>query len=238
MQDANELYRRAADLALARGLRGTASGHLSRLAWLEAVYGDAGRAAERVSRVLALGDSDPEDPDTVLRFRAAAARALAGLTAEARPFITRAEQKYPASTFVRTVLAPVTRASIALRERRPGAALEALQAAIQTELGTVAGLVPVYLRAEAYMQTGDTGRALAEYRRILRHRGVDPFAPLAPLAQLGIARAQARAGDAASAGRTYEELFAIWAHADPDLPPLVAARAEHARLATTGTTPH
>jgi hypothetical protein len=59
---------------------------------------------------------------------------------------------------------------------------------------------------------------------------------MVPLAHLGIARAETRAGDLAAARRAYEALFTIWAHADADLPPLVAARAEYARLATTGTT--
>jgi hypothetical protein len=51
-----------------------------------------------------------------------------------------------------------------------------------------------------------------------------------PLAHLGIARAQARSGDRDAARRAYEALFAMWKSADPDFPPLVAARAEYAAL--------
>ena len=235
LKDAGELYRRASDMARARGLRGTASGHLARHAWLEALYGDPRQAAERVPRVLALAKSDPERPDTALRFRAAAALALAGRHAGALPFVAHAEGRYPAGTFVKGVLAPVTRAALALRARRPDAALEALQAAATIELGTVAGLVPLYLRAEAYLQSGATARALAEYQRLLEHRGVDPFAPIVPLAQLGVARGHARAGDIAAARGAYEALFKTWAGADRDLAPLLAARSEYARLAATGT---
>jgi hypothetical protein len=53
------------------------------------------------------------------------------------------------------------------------------------------------------------------------------------LSHLGIARTQARAGDIAASRHAYEQLFALWQSADADLPLLVAARAEYARLSTT-----
>jgi hypothetical protein len=149
------------------------------------------------------------------------------------PMVARAEHDYPEATFVRTLLVPATRAAIALRQQKPDAALLALQDTASTELGTAAGLVPLYLRAEAYRQKGSTPEAVREYERLLSHRGVDPFAPMVALAQLGLARAQARAGDTAASRRAYEELFTIWKSADADFPPLVAARAEYARLSTT-----
>jgi eukaryotic-like serine/threonine-protein kinase len=236
LREAGELYRRAADMALARNLRGTASGFSAHLAFTEALYRDTREAADNVRRVLALVEMDPEGPGTIPRFRAPAALALAGVGAEALSIVTRAEQRYPEATFVRTVLGPVTRAAIALGQQRPEDAIEALRAATHTELGTVAGLVPLYLRAEALMQKGDAHAALAEYNRIMEHRGVDPFAPVVPLAQLGIGRAHARAGDRETSRRAYEELFRTWKSADPDFPLLVQARAEYARLAAAKTT--
>jgi eukaryotic-like serine/threonine-protein kinase len=134
---------------------------------------------------------------------------------------------------VHTLLGPVTRAAIALRQRKPDAALQVLADATSTELGTVAGLVPSYLRAEAYRQKGAAAEAIREYEKILSHRGVDPFALTVALSHLGIARAQASSGDIAASRRAYEQLFAIWKSADEDLPPLAAARDEYARLSTT-----
>ena len=89
-----------------------------------------------------------------------------------------------------------------------------------------------YLRGEAYLQRGSFPDAVQQYEQILQHRGVDPFAPVVPLAQLGVARAKARIGDVEGSGRAYEALFTIWSGADPDFAPLVAARAEYARLHT------
>jgi len=130
------------------------------------------------------------------------------------------------------VLVPSTRAAIALRQSRPDAAIEALKAAAPTEIGTIAGLVPLFLRAEAYLQKGTYPEAIREYERVLTSRGVDPLAPVVPLAHLGIGRARARMGDAAASRQAYEELFALWKDADADLPILLAARTEYDRLST------
>jgi serine/threonine protein kinase/tetratricopeptide (TPR) repeat protein len=229
MREGGELYQRAADMAVARGLRGTASGYTAQLAWTEALYRDSAQAEEH--RMPALDESE-DGPGTVPRFRAAAALAMNGQTAGALALVTRAEASYPEATFVRTVLGPVTRAVIALRQHKPDEAVQALQPAVQTELGTVAGLVPPYLRAEALRQKGSYPEAVREYEKILKHRGVDPFAPVVPLAQLGMARAYARSGDIAASRRAYEELFAMWKGADAEFHPLLAARAEYAKLST------
>ena len=221
LKEAGDLYRRAADLAIARNLKGTASGYAAHLAWTEALYRSAPKAAENVRRVVALIDIGADPAGTVPRFREAAAYALAGLQNQAQALVSRAEQRYPESTLVRTVLGPTTRAASAVRQGRPDAAIAALDAATPSELGTVAGLVPTYLRAAALLQKGATADALRQYGRILEHRGIDPFAPVVPLAQLGIARARARAGDTAGSRRAYEELFTIWHAADADLWPLI-----------------
>ncbi len=52
--EASELYRRAAEMALARSLRGTASGYAAHLAWTEALYRSPADAAASVRRALAL----------------------------------------------------------------------------------------------------------------------------------------------------------------------------------------
>ena len=61
--------------------------------------------------------------------------------------------------------------------------------------------------------------AVTEYQKILQHRGVDPFAPVVPLAQLGIARSYALSGDIPASRRAYEELFAIWKGRGLKVPP-------------------
>jgi eukaryotic-like serine/threonine-protein kinase len=233
MVEATELFRRAAEMAMARRLRGTASGYGARLALTAALYrAGAADAGARVRRAATMVEAANEGPGAVPRFRAAVAYALTGMAGEALGIVTDAERQYPESTQVRVVLAPTTRAAAALRQGRGDAALQALEPAARAETGSMAGLVPIYLRAEALMLTGAFEAAAGEYGRILQHRGVDPFAPMIPLAHLGIARAKARAGDTSGSRASYETLFEIWARADADLPALAAARAEYARLST------
>jgi tetratricopeptide (TPR) repeat protein len=230
LREATDLYQRAADMALARGLRGTASGYAAHLAWTQALLSTPAERPDRVRTAMARYNSEGDAPGTVPRFRAAAAFGLAGLVPDAHALMSRAHQRYPESTLVRTVLLPSTRAALALQQGHAGEAIDVLRAASPTEAGTVAGLVPFYLRGEALLRSGQFAAALRQYELILEHRGVDPLAPVVPLAHLGIARAKAQLGDAAGSRRAYDELFGIWESADADFAPLAAARQEYPGL--------
>ena len=50
------------------------------------------------------------------------------------------------------------------------------------------------------------------------------------LAHLGLGRAYALAGDSAKAKSAYQDFFALWKNADPDIPILKQAKAEYAKL--------
>jgi hypothetical protein len=54
--------------------------------------------------------------------------------------------------------------------------------------------------------------------------------PNAIMAYLGLARAYALQGDDAKARVAYQNLFAKWKDADADLPVLLQAKAEYAKL--------
>jgi eukaryotic-like serine/threonine-protein kinase len=74
--------------------------------------------------------------------------------------------------------------------------------------------------------TGDFEGAAREFRVVLDHRGSEPFAPVWPLSQLGLARALERAGRKSESRQAYDALLHTWISADPDLPPLISARRE------------
>jgi tetratricopeptide (TPR) repeat protein len=233
LRDAAALYERAADMATARSLSGTASGYWAHLAMTEAFYGDPRRASERVRDIVARTATAAESPGASPRFRVAVALGLVGLGGDARELMSRAKQRYPDSTLTRTVFVPSTEAAIALGRGAPAGAITALAAAVPTEFGTVAGLVPTLLRGDAYLARKDAAAARGEYQKVLDHRGSDPFAPLIPLARLGLARAWQLSGDADRSRHEYDELFQVWKDADPDLPLLQRAHAERARLSTS-----
>jgi hypothetical protein len=82
----------------------------------------------------------------------------------------------------------------------------------------------------AYLQAKRGKEAAAEFEKFFTHRGVATSQPHAAVAQLGLARAYALEGDDAKARVAYQNLFAQWKDADPDLPLLLQAKAEYARL--------
>lgn len=139
---------------------------------------------------------------------------------------------------------PTFRAELALRRNQPLKAIEEVQVAAPYELGSPGrslGLIPVYVRGEAYLAAHRVGAAAAEFQKILDHRGVgvnEP--PIGALAHLGLARAYAlqahsAQGADADAVRTkargaYQDFLTLWKNADPDVPIFKQARAEYARL--------
>ena len=50
------------------------------------------------------------------------------------------------------------------------------------------------------------------------------------LAHIGLARAYVLQGDTAKAKAAYQDFLTLWKDADPDIPILIAAKAEYARL--------
>jgi len=60
--------------------------------------------------------------------------------------------------------------------------------------------------------------------------GWQPTSPLYSLAQLGLARAATWSGDATKARKAYQDFFALWRDADPDIPILQEARREYEKL--------
>jgi hypothetical protein len=62
----------------------------------------------------------------------------------------------------------------------------------------------------------------------LRNEGMQ--SPSSWLAQPYLARAYAMVGNMAKARASYQDFFVVWKDADPDVPVLVAAKAEYAKL--------
>jgi hypothetical protein len=91
-------------------------------------------------------------------------------------------------------------------------------------------MYPVYLRGQAYLGLGEGKQAAAEFRKILDHRGLILNCPLGALAHLQLGRAYAMSADTAKARAAYQDFLSLWKDADPDIPILVAAKAEYAKL--------
>src|SRR5450432_1599437 len=163
------------------------------------------------------------------------AYALAGDTASADNLIADLAKRFPQDTVVQTQYLPMTRASLALNRGDGTAALDALSAASAYELGHTNddftfALNPVYLRGEAYLAAKNGTAAAGEFQKILDHSGVVGNEPIGALAHLGLGRAYALSGDSTKAKTAYQDFFALWKNADPDVPILKEAKAEYAKL--------
>jgi len=91
-------------------------------------------------------------------------------------------------------------------------------------------MLPVYTRGVAYLRTGDGPEAAGEFQKILDHRTMTGNAMTSALAHLGLARARALEGKNSAGRSAYQDFFALWKDADPDIPILKEAKAEYEKL--------
>ncbi len=76
----------------------------------------------------------------------------------------------------------------------------------------------------------DGNAAAGEFQKFIDQRGLVMNFPWGSLARLGLARAYAMQGDTAKAKAAYQDFLMLWKDADPDIPILIAAKAEYAKL--------
>ena len=186
-------------------------------------------ALARQVALQALASSD--DRDT--RVAAADALARAGDASRSQKLIADLAREFPTDTLQNSVWLPVAKATNQIRADQPGQAVDTLEAAAPYEFGAPPnGAVywPMYVRGEAYLHLRNGEKAATEYQKILDRRGIAPNSPLYPLARLGLGRAYALQGDKAKAKEAYQDFFATWKDADPDVPILKEAKAEYAKL--------
>jgi predicted Zn-dependent protease len=140
----------------------------------------------------------------------------------------------PYDTLLNQVKLPTARALLSLQRNQPAQAIAALESAKPYELGADRRLFgsywAIFVRGDAYLHSHDGANAAIEYQKILDHRGIDPTSPSFSLSRLGLARAYALQGDTAKAKAAYQDFFALWKDADPDVPILKSAKAEYEKL--------
>jgi tetratricopeptide (TPR) repeat protein/predicted Ser/Thr protein kinase len=87
------------------------------------------------------------------------------------------------------------------------------------------------LRGRALLALDRAEEAAASFRRAI-HLGVrEEPSVLRTVSRIWLARAEAKRGDVAAARRGYQDVFAFWKDADPDIPILIEAKKEYAALA-------
>jgi len=156
-------------------------------------------------------------------------------TARANAIVEQLEKSDPLNTVLKLYWLPTLKAAIELNGGNSGQALVSLEAAAPYELGQPPPMIegtlyPAYLRGQAYLLAHNGTAAAAEFQKLLDHRGIVVNFPLGALAHLGLARAYSLSGDTAKARTAYQDYFALWKDADPDIPILKEAKAESTKL--------
>jgi serine/threonine protein kinase/Flp pilus assembly protein TadD len=222
---AKELYRSAGTLSARWSLSGQTAQLLISDAVYDAVLGNC-QAMRNASETAGLPyqNSDQAQPPIL-------GLALCGETAQAQRFEDKISKQFPVDTVWNAVKQPAIQAALELRHDRAARSVELLQSAAPYER---AYPYVTYLRGLAYLEVRDGSKASSEFQKILAHKGAYWIrmarGPYFPLSYLGLARAAAMSGDTAKSKKAYQDLFALWKDADPDLAPLIQARKEYAAL--------
>ena len=227
LKNARELTRRAMDSAEHNDAKETAAAYQAESAIREVEVGNREQARGEANAALKLA------PNRDVKALAALALARAGDKAGAEKLAAELDKTFPLDSLVQRYWVPTIRASVAMEHRDPDRAMELLKQTSPIELGSPSNLVylaPVYLRGEAYLAMGDGQRAAAEFQKFIDHRGVVQNLLWGALSRLGLGRAYALQGDTAKARAAYQEFLTLWKDADPDIPVLIAAKAEYAKL--------
>jgi tetratricopeptide (TPR) repeat protein len=223
LKNARELSRQAMESAQRNDAIENAAGYQAEEALFEADMGNREQARADADAAMKL------DPARDVRKIAALAMARAGDTAAAQKLADQLDKAYPLDTRIQRYWLPSIRAAIALRHKDPNHAVELLQVATHIELGEPR-MLAVYLRGEAYLMLHDGNHAAAEFQKYIDYRSIVRNYPWGPLGRLGLARAYAMQGDTTKAKAAYRDFLAIWKDANPDVPILLHAKAEYAKL--------
>jgi len=222
LKQARELFMRAREMAQRLNLQERAAQAIADEAGIEADFGYRAEAAKGATAGLATS----RGPNVL--YRAARAFALAGEASKAETLIAELAKRRPEDVFVEFVWAAEVMAINEINRGNPAKAIQLLQTATPYEAGDYFGIR--YTRGNAYLRAGNGNQAAGEFQKVLALRNAFPGDPVLSLAQLGLARAYALHGNKSKGRTAYQDFFALWKDADPEIPILQAAKAEYAKL--------
>ena len=234
LSKARDFSRKAVASAQKADEKETASAYEADAALREALFGNPVEARQRASTALAL--AAPRD----VEYGVALASALADTSKHSQAEITKRMEslahRFPEDTVVQFNYLPTVNAMLQIDAGNPGKAIEILEAARPYELGSPSSIsmslsmYPVYVRGLAYLSAKQGPQAATEFQKILAYRGIVQTEPIGALGRLGLARAYTVQGDTAKAKAAHQDLLTLWKDADPDIPILIAAKTEYAKL--------
>jgi serine/threonine protein kinase/Flp pilus assembly protein TadD len=229
LMKARDFSRRAVDSAVRNDSKETAALWQVNAALREAEFGNTAPAKQDVAAALMLA------PGRDVKLFAALTLARVSETARAKAIVEELRKNYPSDTVLKVYWLPTINAAIDLNSNNSTQALIFLEATAPYELGAppqfqLGTMYPAYIRGQAQLMAHNGTAAANEFHKFLDNRGIILNFPLGALSHLGLARAYAISGDATKAKSAYQDFFALWKDADPDIPILKEAKAEYAKL--------
>jgi len=230
LNKARELTRRAMDSALRADNKPAAAVWGLYGAYDEALFGEhMAREKAVAAMALAPGNVDAEGLGALVL-------AHSGDTSRAGALVRDLTKRLPSHTMMQAYWSPTIQGQISLHDKRPQEAIDSLQATLPVELGEILSvqgpvcLYPIYAQGEAYLAAGQGRAAVTEFQKLIDHRGITWNCANGALAHLQLGRAYAMSGDTTKAKTAYQDFFALWKDADPDIPIRNEAKAEYAKL--------
>ena len=217
-----DFSRRSIDLASQSKAKEVAAQYAAEEALRAAAFGECAEAKSAAAQSLSLQHNQ------VSLTRSGLALALCNEVNETQPLVAELNKEYPTFTQVNGIWLPPTRAALELDRGNAAQAVIELEGASRYE--AAGEFWPQYVRGLANLKLSKGAEAAVEFQKILDHRGYAPMSPLFPLAQLGLARAATLQNDTAKARKAYEDFFALWKDADPDIPILIEAKKEYEKI--------
>jgi serine/threonine protein kinase/Flp pilus assembly protein TadD len=223
-QKAREFTRQAIESAKRSDAKETAAFYQARAGVREGLVGNSAQAHQDAVAALALS------PGILVKSIAAQTLALAGDATQAQKLADDLNHNFPLDTLIQGYGLPIIHANIELHRGNPSKAIEFLDVTRPYELGGPGIMIPVYIRGVAYLRTRNGPEAAREFQRMLDHRPMMSNTLICPITRLGLARARVLEGNTSSARSAYQDFFALWKDADPDIPILKEAKAEYEKL--------
>jgi DNA-binding winged helix-turn-helix (wHTH) protein/tetratricopeptide (TPR) repeat protein len=225
-ESARDFTRRASTSAVQNDVKEKAAIYEAILALWEAEIGERDRATARIRSAARKSSGRNARPLQALVL------ARSGAIIEAEKMAAELDEQFSHDTLMQRYWLPSIRAAIKLSRKEPLQALQILEQSNGVELSAAVWppLAPAYLRGQAYLMVHDGPGAAEEFRKLIVHRGLVANSQLGVLSRIGLASALRLDGDLAASRTEYQEFLNLWKDADPDLPILVRARSEYAKM--------
>ena len=220
LKSAETLTRQAVDMLKKQDRKENAAQNLINLGANQALMGNGEVAKKTVNEGLSLARTRMSLSTAALVF------ASCNDSAKAQSLLDELMKTYPKDTLV-AMQAALTKAQMEKSKGNLTQAMQLLDSAKSYDMGFITGSTNNYLRGELYLQQHLGNEAAAEFQKIIDHQGIDGLSATHPLSHLGLGRAAIVRGDTATARKEYQNFFALWKDADPDLPVLIQAKKEY-----------